>query len=634
MAATKLGKTTIGLLDDIISGVVSTTGKTDVELIAQRIADETNIPYADALEYATRQVAVPAAPMARQGVQKVKQFAGAPRNVTNEAQAAQMRKDYIDLVDLGQAGRDWYKESSDWINRTAPGNQQSIADIIGITSQGTGVDANLGFTVKGVNQAASGMPVNTGRFPSNQSPLIEYALQGDRTHLGPKRQPFADNLSMAWVPDTSNTAVHDIWQGRAFGYTHPPTAKFPEGKPWDAGFSPQQHAFMDEQTAIIERDLNKGAVGGFTDWDAKNTQAAAWTGAKIKAGEVSPEDAAMHYGDFSPKYQTMSTYEQVPGANTGYLEGIVDAPYDTRAAYSNQASWMNDRGQDTIYTSGGMITEPTQSAVGAYTPASTGVLEINPANVARPLVTTEGGVIRPNESNLLDMAESARAYVDVQNAGAWHKVIPDSQTSVGERTSLSIPVSKSPTKEQMEKISAIAEKNGFFAVDTGKGINLINDIYNPIGEARTGVTLGKELKGALGDDIKSLNLGRVERAKIQTGYEDYESAWQAGTGSGEATSKFLTDLSKNDVFAKGIEPALRAKAGQNLDRDIKFAQQQGMPIREDIVTALTILRDEGIAGLKKAVDNGVILPALVGSILSPAVIDSLSANDSSLRATN
>jgi hypothetical protein len=323
----------------------------------------------------------------------------------------------------------------------------------------------------------------------------------------------------------------------------------------------------------------------------------------------------------------------VPGANTGYLEGIVDAPYDTRAKYSGQASWMNDKGQDAIYTSGGLITEPTQSAVGAYTPASTGVLEINPANVARPLVTTEGGVIRPNESNLLDMAESARAYVDVQNAGAWHKLIPDSQTSVGERTSLSIPMSKSPTKEQMAQISAIAEKNGFFAVDTGKGVNLINDIYNPIGEARTGVTLVKDLKGALGDDLKSLKLGEVKRTKIQTGYEDYETAWQSGTGSGEATSKFLTDLSKNEVFGRSIEPALRVKAGQNLERDIKFAQEQGMTIRDDIVTALTILRDEGVAGLKKAVDNGVILPALVGSILSPAVIRSLSANGDSQKGT-
>jgi hypothetical protein len=185
----------------------------------------------------------------------------------------------------------------------------------------------------------------------------------------------------------------------------------------------------------------------------------------------------------------------------------------------------------------------------------------------------------------------------------------------------------------MAKISAIADKNGFFAVDTGKGINLINDIYSPIGESRTGVTLGKELKGALGDDLRNLEMGTAERAKIQTGYQDFESAWQAGTGSKQATSKFLSDMSKNPVFARSIEPALKAKAGQNLERDIPFAREQGMAIRDDIVTALTILRDEGIAGLKKAMDNGVILPAIVASIVSPAVIDSLTANGGSQKET-
>ena len=58
-----------------------------------------------------------------------------------------------------------------------------------------------------------------------------------------------------------------------------------------------------------------------------------------------------------------------------------------------------------------------------------------------------------------------------------------------------------------------------------------------------------------------------------------------------------------------------------------------MAIRDDIVRALTILRDEGIAGLKKAMDNGVILPAIVASIVSPAVIDSLTANGGSQKET-
>ena len=82
--------------------------------------------------------------------------------------------------------------------------------------------------------------------------------------------------------------VHDIWQGRAFGY------KTPEGKPWDAGFSPQQHAFMDQQMIAIQDQLNNAKAGGFTDWNPLNTQAGAWTGAKIRSGDLLPSDAAMH----------------------------------------------------------------------------------------------------------------------------------------------------------------------------------------------------------------------------------------------------------------------------------------------------------------------------------------------------
>jgi hypothetical protein len=363
----------------------------------------------------------------------------------------------------------------------------------------------------------------------------------------------------------------------------------------------------------------------------KRTQAAAWTGAKIRAGEVKPEDAAKHYGDFAPKYEAMATYEQTPGAGTGYLEGIVGMPYETRLQHSNKASWTNPKGQDSIYSSGGMITEPTRGTVGAYTPSGTNVLEINPGNVGRPLVTTSEGSIRPNEAGLLDLAESARAYVDVQNAGAWHKVVPNSQTKVGDRTSLNIALDESPTPEKMAQLSKIAEENGFFAVDTGKGINLINDPYSTIGGSRTGKDLRKQLDGDLGKQLDEVGLGRGERVKIETGYQDYEQAWQAGTGSGEATAKFLGDLSKNEVFSKSIEPALRAKAAQNLARDVEFAKQNGLPMREDIVNALRILSEQGVKGLQKAVDSGAILPAIVGSIVSPAVIRSLTTSDGSQR---
>jgi len=561
---------------------------------------------------------VPNVGLVREGVGKSRdrvgttgQYIGGPAGVDTPEKLQAMQDRYIQDVELGQAGADWYRDASNFINQASlPGNRQGVADTIGITSQGTNVDSNLGFAIKGINQRAAGLPVNTGRFPGNQSRLIEEALSGERSRLGPKRQPFADNLSVGWNPDQANTSVNDIWQGRAFGYTHP------DGKPWDAGFSPQQHAFMDENMLVIEDRLNNMQMAGRTDWDNLNTQAASWSGAKIRAGDITESDAAKQYGDFADKYAVNATYEQAPGANTGQLEGILSRPFAERQAFEDAATWTNAQGIDDLYSSGGMLAQPTNQMVGAYTPSSTGVLEINPGKSARPLVQQSAGEIIPSEARLLDIGESSRAYIDVQNAGAYHKVIPDSQTKAGERTSVNIELDGSPDPETMSRASQIAEQNGFFAVDTGNGVNFVNDIYSDVGGARTGTSLGKELKGQLGQEIESLLGKRVNRVKVQAGYEDYESAWRSGQGSGAATEQFLNKLDENPTFAANIEPALKRKAAANIARD----EAAGFPQREDVRNARQILIDKGIEGLRSALKSGAVLPAIVAAVLAPSVL--------------
>jgi hypothetical protein len=539
------------------------------------------------------------------------QYVGAPAGVDSPQALAKIRKEYEEAAVTGAPGRDWYSDSSEWIEEVAaPGREQPVADALGITSAGTGVDTNLGFTVKGVNQMATGLPVDTGRFPNSMGPLLIETAAGNRSHLGPKRQPFADNLSVSWNPEMAHTPVHDIWDGRAWGYVGP------NGKPWDAGFSPAQHSFMDDQAQFVIDRMNKNNAGGFNDWNGLNSQAAAWTGAKIKAGDLSPEDAAKHYGDFSTKYQASGTHEQIPGVGTGHLEGMADLPYADREAYTRSASWRNEKGQDRLYSDAGMLVEPTLDGVGAYTPSS-GVLEINPLEVARPLVTTADGAVRANEKQLLDIAESSRAYVDAQNAGAWNKVIPESQTKAGDRSSLLVPIEGGPSADQMGALSELAGNNGMFVIDNGDGVlRMANDVYSDIGAERTGTTLGKELKkGELKDGLDELGL-EAERAKIELGYEDYEEAWQAGEGSEVATKQFLERLDENPEYAARIEGALMDKAAANLERDAAIAVEKGLATRQDIQTARKLLSEGGLQALRDAIGKGILPAALLGIVLN------------------
>ncbi len=541
-------------------------------------------------------------------------YVGAPIGMDSPQKLGAMRSRYMDTAVKGVGGRDWYNDSSDWILGSTPDTirAKQIADSLGITSQGTGVDTNLGFTLKALVQDATGQPIDTGRFPKDQSPLITEVLAGHNPDLGPKRTPFAENLSVTWNPSIENRPVHDIWQGRAMGY------KTKSGKPWDAGFSPQQHGFMDEQMDIINARLNELGAEGFTDWDNLKTQAAAWTGEKINSGSLAPEDAALHYGDFADKYRASGTHEAITGVGTGHLEGLAKAPAEVRQRYSDDKAslWEDDKGRDILYSDVGLLTEPTDAAQGVYRAAG-GEMEFNPARSANPLlnIVTEGGTrqVSPEGRAIMDAVEGTRAAMDAQNAGAWHKLITGNKA--GSNSSLAITMDNRITSEDMAKLADFAERNGMFAVDTGRGISLINDPWSEAGKARTGVTLGKDLKKAFGNELKSIlpEGAKYDRVTADTGYIDYLDAWRAGEGSGEVTRKLQSLFDNQPELLNRLDQSegLRKKALQKLERDEKYAKKSNLPIREDLQTARRIVARDGLKGLFRALGEGVALPAVV-----------------------
>tara|TARA_R110002153_G_scaffold193269_1_gene346650 strand:+ start:27 stop:2822 length:2796 start_codon:yes stop_codon:yes gene_type:complete len=661
------------------------------------------------------------------------QYVGAPRGVTSPQALGRLRSNYIDQVKAGEAGAEWYTDASNWARSVTNSDEeaQQLVDQLAVTSAGANVGTNLGFTVKGLNQAAVGAPVQTGRFPTRQSAQIEAIQGGSRESLGPKITPFADNLSVAWNPRMASQPVHDIWQGRAMGYKDVSVKSYPTRKealdsitnkkgevsaaaeiikdgdvyrierPWSAGFTDAQHAFMDREMATIVDMLNAGKVAGKTDWTPAEAQAAAWTGAKIRSGEIKPEDAAQHYGSFASRYTAHATTEQAPGVGTGHLEGFLELPQGQREAFAldPRSSWADESGRDSIYAAVGIPTRTSRENVGAFRPASGGGLETNPGVVARPLVSTretrnyeaivdgkptevytvgaaplkdqtfyllsdkpeitsevltplpksgavipdEGtkinrlkgakgektGELEPESRRILEAGSSLTAYWDVQNAGAAHRLIPDSQNSAGQRTSLNVLLDRKLTTDEVIALDEVAMNNGMFVVDSGRGVRLINDPYSEIGEsrARGEITLRKERqgKGKIYDQIinaidEPADSVKVVPAQIDTAYQDYEDLWSQGVGSGASTSKILDDMDQVPAIRDAVEPAAKRKAAQNLARDAEMAESSGLAVRSDVQEARRIFIAEGFAGLRKALNNGAILPAVAAAVVAPSVL--------------
>jgi len=113
---------------------------------------------------------------------------------------------------------------------------------------------------------------------------------------------------------------------------------------------------------------------------------------------------------------------------------------------------------------------------------------------------------------------------------------------------------------------------------------------------------------------------KVRAAKVDTVYQDYESLWRQGVGSGASTTKFLDDLDEVPSIRNAIEPIIRRKAAQNLARDEAMAASSGLAVRLDVQEARKILVDKGLAGLRAALNNGAILPAVAAAVVAPAVL--------------
>jgi hypothetical protein len=404
-------------------------------------------------------------------------------------------------------------------------------------------------------------------------------------------------LGVEYAPERIGRGVNDMHEAELMGY------------PSGAVGGPTQHAFMDEvRQRAIER-ANREQLGGFSDWNTGNAQAAAWSGNKIRRGDIMPGEAAKSYADYLPKQEANATYEAVSSPVTGQLQGLLDAPFDVRAAYTQdpRGSWNTSlSGRDIGYTSARMLPGKTVDTVGRFKDSA------NPAMVARPVTGTyttaeKSRALTPGSVKALNAVEAARAYFDVQEAGAWHKLLP--AKSAADYSGASINLGKNLTQADMERIAPLFEQRGYYLASAPNGITIL---------ANEGTAQGEKFANEVRDIVKknreTFGKTEIDFGRAETGYIDYGDAYRSKT-PGAVTARMLEMMEQAPMTMKNLDvnPAYRETVAARNARDIDYAAKGFGVAREDVTRARNIFKAEGFEGLRKAAKAGIV-PAVLATV--------------------
>ena len=565
-------------------------------------AGETYVP-----ERAIRKIAV-----LKEGEKK---RSGAPPGVTTSKQERALRDRYVQWMGEGAGGRMWYHDSGKAIKFLAnddPKRASMLAEDLSATSPTTTVGANTGFGVKGFNQATAGVPVQTGRFPRNMSPVIEKIHGEGGTATGLKRTPFADNLSHGgefYGKDPATLrAVHDIWDGEAHGFVNP------DGSPIRAGFTEAQHRWMDEQAADAVRIANDKRVGGVNDWTELEAQAATWTAAKIRAGDVKPGDEAKSYADFFKKLYAQGSRETVPGATTGHLQEIQRAPYEVQALLhdivTKESGIYDAKGRDQIMAGYGGLTGGSFDAPGVFEGG------VRPGKQALSPVGSEeikGGEatgsrrLDAGSRRLMEASEALYALLTGQDAAAGSKLLAVGKGLPANAVDIALPggpIGVDAVIALMDRLRARGLDQQVILVPTPDGVRIGN--------------AGMEMP-VFGDVVKSIG-GKVT---------DRGSAFDENTGLyiGNEWNK-----PGQEVGQRYYDPALGGPEQPFAERFDKFAPAMAQKMREvdDEFVRLTggkftlspyidevraTIANEGAAGLNRLAKKYGISAVLLGAAL-------------------
>lgn len=556
-------------------------------------------------------------------------YVGAPNWVTDRTSLERMRADFDAQVVAGAVGGQWYPLGRAGNIRLAgprPMRQRLLAREEALWSAQANPDANLGFALRAHNAYEAGVPETRSRTGQQARTYLAARETDKDIRLGEKTGVYGAHLDPTHAEPVTGT--NDIWHARAFGYVDQ------HGNPWGtkgsvAQLSPQQHSFLDHETLLAVDRANQRKLGGRSDWTAGEVQAAAWV---AKKGEGLAEqafkrdqakgiatladweryrqagvaEAAKGYPDYFSKYTAHGTYEQTPYSQGGHLPGVQQAPYAERERFAQERRWTDRNNRDVIYDALGMYQQPTSKAHGVYTPPG-GVQETNPARVANPMVGFAGPVgerqIDPHSRAMIEAAEAARGYVDVQGAAAYSMPVSGKVATSGSvllPRAGNRPLTMKQMEEQQRRGGALGVPD---VIDYGTS-SVLTNFSSP---------LAKKENLALAKRVRAGEAGPgAETVRLDSGYLPLFEKVGERQGTGEVTralQAYLTHPDAPAVLAKlDADPAIRQRVLDRIAQDAEYGTKTGQPVREDVQRARDIIAREGFTGLFAALKAGVALP--------------------------
>jgi hypothetical protein len=510
-------------------------------------------------------------------------YVGFNKTINTPQKLNKMIADIEGLAKEAEKGRYWYENSSKAILKVTGGDVKEaeiLAQIIAVTSQSTGVKTNTGFALKAYSQWKAGLPINTGRFPVEQSKKIEDILNGIPWE-GRKTNSFYRNLMVHIDPKVAADlpTTQDMWMARAFGLdSDSPTSaqyenmeKITKNLAEKLGWKPHQ----------VQASVWVAMKGRFDPVKASITKHAKSKGWLDSSGEVLPKYEKKYskyfneqvFGkEFNEEQMLKAAYdyangiqdnlgnialEAIPSVTSGVLRGIHTAAPEAQAAFTKDMYeiFLED-GVDQLAKEIGILSPDNFSGFGGWQGT------VNESIQLRTVMsgTNKVGKINSADRQLMEIYASVIGRVFKQDGVSYRRAFEPKNLDEANGVLIELGDLRPLTKVETERLyKALEEEFGHSWVSpipSYKGVEIINFPEKDGSFKIDNKTFKKKVKNAIIEaDLPDATTGsfKSDGNLLENDWEVYPN----GQGYGQSFTERSSDLynrlvSKYDKKAEEI----------------------------------------------------------------------------------